>query len=146
VSPHQLTALQEWCLDPTRLVGFYPFHFDDHGGDEASVSGSGLQPASRGGPYSMLSDRAVFVHSLILRSIPKIPQECQHLGLSIIVSSMTSKPPVAVLSKPQSFHLKKSTRPVQKPTSLACLQWIESIGATNLPDQISTIVGQEKHL
>lgn len=135
-------AFQEWRLDPSRLVGFYPFHH--HSTLDSSTSEFQLRPVSRGGTYSMVSDRAVFVHNLILRSIPTPPKECQHLGMSIIVSSITSKPPVAVLSHPKTFQ--QSKRRDKEISSQSCQQWVDSLGTAQLPDQIATIVGSQKQL
>jgi hypothetical protein len=93
----------------------------------------------------MVSDGAVFVHSLILRSIPTPPQVCQHLGMSIVVSSITSKPPVAVLSNPQTFQQsKRKYQQISHQESLACQQWMQSVGEAHLPDQIATIVGNQQ--
>lgn len=129
-------AFQQWRLDPARMVGFYPFHHHT----ESKASEFHMRPVSRGASYSMVSDRAVFIHNHILRSIPKAPQECQHLGMSIIVSAMTSKPPVVVLAKPQTFQTNRK-RKISKHVNQACEQWIESIGAADLPNEIATIVG-----
>lgn len=139
-------AFREWRVDPTRLVGFYPFHHTaDVDANEASSPEFQLRPVSRGGTYSMVSDRAVFVHNLILRSIPSSPRECEHLGMSIIASAITSKPPVAVLSNPQTFQQsKRKAKQMPYHESQACRQWIESLGMVHLPDQIATIVGNQK--
>ena len=95
----------------------------------------------------MVSDRAVFVHNGILRSLPRLKQECQRLEMSIVVSSITAKPPVAVVSNPQAFqhHKGKDGQPkIRNQDRVACQRWIESLGSTQLPNQIASIVGSSQ--
>ena len=141
-------AFHEWRLDPSRLVGFFPFHHSnllENSQALRSNHGFQLKRITPGrGDYSMLSDQAVFVHNLYLRSLPSVPAQCQPLGLSIIVSYITSKPPVAVMSKPQAIRLPKLGKIVSPESSRGCQQWIRSIGVKQLPDQVATIVGQQR--
>jgi len=141
------TAFREWRKDPSRLVGFYPYHHLDAKQQQESSSLRSkpdyrFRPVSRGeGAYSILADRAVFVHNLYLRSLPSDPHNCQQLGLSIVVSSITSKPPIAVMSNPQTIQQAKKRIKMSEDDSRKCQQWIQSTRAIQLLDQTATIVG-----
>ena len=92
----------------------------------------------------MLSDRAVFVHNSYLRNFPQISDKCQSLGLSIAVSSVTSKPPIAVMSNPQTTRQPdQKTVKISKTESEQCQAWMETIGYPKLKDQVATIVGNQ---
>lgn len=147
-------AFHEWQIDPTRLVGFYPFH---HGWQQSnsnllrSSSSSSRsfrfkKVTTRGGKYSMVSDRAVFVHKHYLQYIPPTPpDQCQHLALSIVVSAMTSQSPVAVFSKPHTVRSSPKTFESLDDTDdleSSCQKWVETLGVEELPDQTATFVGQ----
>ena len=90
----------------------------------------------------MMSDKALFVHNHYLRGLPVIPsQRCQHLALSILVSTMTSKPPTAVMSNP---HLVKHQYGLgySKEQTEDCQYWMDHvIGGAILPDTTATVVG-----
>jgi hypothetical protein len=78
-------AYHEWMLDPVLLVGFLPLWDKDEGS------------------YALLSDHALFTHTLYLDSIDKTASlqsesHCQHLAFSAYVTALSSKKPVAVLS------------------------------------------------
>ncbi|CAB9505595.1 64 protein [Seminavis robusta] len=142
-------AFSEWREDPSRLVGFYPFQHTSEADDGASLLSPypdfGLRSVSRAtGPYSLVSDRAVFVHNSILRSLPSLPTACQDLSLSIIASSMTKKPPVAVLSNPHAIRHSKRSPVISNDQSRRCHEWLSSIGGLTLPSQKATIIGHEK--
>lgn len=142
-------AFQEWRLDPTRLVGFYPYH---HQASAAAVSGTDREEPFQArqvslgqGAYSMMSDQAVFVHHIYLRNFPEIPDDkCQRLGLSIAVSSITFKPPVAVMSNPLTT-LQRSKRETATLPNVQCQKWMETIGDPKLKAQVATIVGHERN-
>lgn len=76
-------GFSEWRVDPVRIVGLLP-------------------------PLSQIcepfvSDSAAFVHRLLLDSRPKLSpssNQCQHLALSAHISTLSSKKPVTVLTKP----------------------------------------------
>ena len=91
----------------------------------------------------MLSDRAVFVHNLYLRNLPSIPEDkCQRLGLSIAISKITEKPPVAVLSKPQTTRQQTVSANASRLVNDECQEWIKTVGSPELEDQVATIVGK----
>jgi len=144
---HCHAAFQQWRQDPAQLVGFYPFH---HQAKVSSTSSSRqkkqleLRPVTLGqGAYSMLSDRAVFVHNLYLRNLPSIPEDkCQRLGLSIAISKITEKPPVAVLSKPQTTRQQTVSANASRLVNDECQEWIKTVGSPELEDQVATIVGK----
>ena len=139
------TAFQEWRLDPSRLVGFYPFHHQATAGPESDETFRLRQVSLGQGAYSMLSDRAVFVHNSYLRNFPAIPDKCQRLGLSIAVSSVTSKPPVAVMSNPQTTRQPdRQSAMLSRAASEQCQEWMETIGKPKLTDQVATIIGHQR--
>lgn len=128
-------------------MGFYPFHHKAAKAAKENDKKVQLRQVSLGkGVYSMLSDRAVFVHNSYLRNFPEFSDKCQRLGLSIAVSSMTSKPPVAVMSNPQTTQQPDNkTIKISKAASENCQDWMETIGNPKLKDQVATIVGHQGH-
>lgn len=91
----------------------------------------------------MVSNRALFVHKHYLQYIPPIPpNQCQHLALSIIVSTMTNKAPVAVMSNPHTVRYTSQQAKLQAKENLSCEEWVQIIGAKDLPSQTAAFVGQ----
>jgi hypothetical protein len=141
-------AFSSWREDPTRLVGFLPFQHSGDGEENIKSLPAGspefhLRSVSSGkGSYSMVSDKAVFIHNAILRSLPSLPTGCDHLSVSAIVSFMTSKPPVAVVSKP--LAIRYSTLIPSASEDRQCWQWVDSLGGIKLPRQQASIVGHQK--
>jgi hypothetical protein len=72
----------EWRRDPTRAVGFFPLVLPD-------------------GDYSLLSDRAVFVHRAFWKELSH-SYSCQEWALSARVSALSRKHPIGLVSKPSS--------------------------------------------
>jgi hypothetical protein len=101
------TAFQTWRTDPSRLVGF--FGFRQIGSEKSSRSAAntklGLEPVPTGsGPYSLVSDRAVFVHRLYLDSLPSREDfSCCQVLLSLQVSAASTKSPLVMRANPREL-------------------------------------------
>jgi hypothetical protein len=141
-------AFRTWQEDPSRLVGFFPFR--QTASDSGGNNDSGIERVSeRGGPYSLLSDTAVFVHRLYVQSLPYIrqPTPCKTFLLSLQVSVVTAQPPVAVAAHPQELlggeepftHLRGGGR--DEKTSQCILDWMLASGVTSLPNDAVRYIG-----
>ena len=142
-------AFYAWREDPTRLVGFFPYQHSREGEDNGTLlSGSSefqLHSVSSGkGSYSLVSDKAVFIHNAFLRSLPSLPTGCQHLSMSAIVSFMTSKPPVALVSNART--IRQLNRIPSASENRRCQQWVKSLGVYKLSREQASIVGHQKRL
>ena len=115
-----------WTENPDRAVGFFPYRhysypirerqdFDNSSSTVSATSNERIWALesikSVGYPYSLMSDRAVFVHRRFLHSkFYSIAQEvgeghsCDHFLLSMAVSSESRKPPVGVVSHPSNMR------------------------------------------
>jgi hypothetical protein len=120
-------AYNEWVLDPVLLVGFLPLRDRDEGS------------------YALLSDHAVFTHTLYLDSIDKTSSlqtksHCQHLAFSAYVTALTSKSPVAIRSNPgRAAPTKHESGSREK----ECVkQLTEATGLHSLPEEGMTYVGR----
>ena len=108
-----LTAFEAWRKDPIRLVGFYGFRRKDLDGSNTNASGSfDLEPVHSGtGPFSMVSDRAVFVHKRYLSALSSFPNphrrqqnsKCCPVLLSLQTSAISSKSPLVVKAHPRDM-------------------------------------------
>ena len=113
-------AFHQWRADPARLVGFFPLRERES--------------------YSLVSDRAVFVHRLYLdqTTTKGSSSKCQHLVLSARVSTMSTKHPVAVAAKP---HLIAQPKDVG---GLECVPLLTKvIGMQSLPKAKTAYVGRQ---
>lgn len=72
-------ALQQWKLDPSRIVGFLP--------DNDRL-------------FSQLSDQAAIVHRYYLFNRPRrdVDDPCQHFSLSVFITAVSEKGPVVITS------------------------------------------------
>jgi hypothetical protein len=144
-------AFRTWQEDPSRLVGFFPFRQTASHSGRGNDSGIEKVPAS-GGSYSLLSDTAVFVHRLYIQSLPYIrqPTPCKTFLLSLQVSVVTAKPPVAVavaahtprelLGSEKSFtHLRGGGH--DEKTTQCILDWMLASGVTSLPNEAARYIG-----
>jgi hypothetical protein len=99
-----IAGFVEWKRDPRRIVGFFGYRFtvsDDM--PESPTRGlQAEQVPSGSGPYSLLSDRAMFIHSRYIDALPKSKGTpfC-HLLLSMQVTAMSSQAPVVMRSRPR---------------------------------------------
>jgi hypothetical protein len=99
-------AFRIWRSDPSRLVGFFPFLHSSAGKEDGYKNGPvRLEKVQLGtGSYSLVSNRAAFVHRLYLNALSSFDQEsCQHVLLSLQVAAISAKPPVAVTAHPREL-------------------------------------------
>lgn len=91
-------AFKTWRRDPRRLVGFFGFT----GYQSNGKTTTSLKPVPFGsGPYSFVSDRAMFVHREYIDSIPDIQQNtCCDVSLSLHVSVAFGKSAVMMKAEP----------------------------------------------
>jgi hypothetical protein len=109
-------GFQEWRRDPTRAVGFFPLVLPD-------------------GDYSLLSDRAVFVHRALVTELSH-SHPCQEWALSARVSALSRKHPIGLASKPSSSVVGTH------PSSVQCHHSItRAVGEKRLPRADSFYVG-----
>lgn len=102
-------AFKAWKKDPTRLVGF--FGYQQTNDNPASFRGSSLsssdfQPVTSGlSPYSLVSDRAVFVHTQYISSLPLYNDRssCCQLLLSLQISAVSGKAPALIKANPREL-------------------------------------------
>jgi hypothetical protein len=142
------TAFRTWQEDSSRLVGFFPFRLTASNSRRGNDSGIENVPES-GGSYSLLSDTAVFVHRLYIQSLPYIrqPTPCKTFLLSLQVSVVTAKPPIAIAACPwkmlggdESFaHLRGGGR--DEKTTQCILDWMLASGVTSLPNGAARYIG-----
>ena len=141
------------------MVGFYTYDFVPNG----SSASFGLGEISRGkGRYSVVSDRAAFVHRSYLTSISakaatdaasewstkranESVARCDSYSLSLAVSSVSSKAPSAVAAEPLELRsaspLSSNDSPVSS-SSAECLLGISSaLGMHVLPSEERVYVG-----
>ena len=111
-----ILAFESWRSDPIRLVGFFGFH-QTNTNEGYSTDGNqfGIEFVHFGsGPFSMVSDRAVFVHQQYLSALASLKQDsCCQVSLSLQVSIMSSKSPVLVQAHPREMldtHASRSSR------------------------------------
>ena len=110
----------EWRKDPSRPVGFFPL----------------LQYNSK---YSLLSDRALFVHKIYLTSAKAsfLHHVCQEWVLSARISAMSEKHPIAMAWK-SSKAMSYSSDPTCQ------LQVSGALNVPNLPSTDIIFVGASK--
>ena len=101
----------------------------------------------------MVSDRAVFVHKLYLNSFQSTTavDDCQSVSLSIHVTAISGKAPIAIASKPQEMRHAASFGPYSslykygqgsKGATDKCLErWIEGHNLQDLPNEEWTFIG-----
>lgn len=103
-------AFRTWKKDPRRIVGFFGF--------PSGNTSSNVESWNHGtmvGPYSIVSDRAAFIHSHYLDALAPFSDEpcCENL-LSVQVSLASRMPPLLMKTNPrqivdttqtQSMHL-----------------------------------------
>jgi hypothetical protein len=146
------TAFQTWRTDPSRLVGF--FGFRPTGSEKSSRSAAnpeiGLEPVPIGsGPYSLVSDRAVFVHRLYLDSIPSRKDlSCCQVLLSLQVSAASAKSPVVMRANPRELldsnsmsSLLRGGHDISDCSSSCITEWSRSSGMDGLRDESANILG-----
>eukprot|EP00550_Attheya_septentrionalis_P004348 CAMPEP_0198281340 /NCGR_PEP_ID=MMETSP1449-20131203/1310_1 /TAXON_ID=420275 /ORGANISM="Attheya septentrionalis, Strain CCMP2084" /LENGTH=435 /DNA_ID=CAMNT_0043977089 /DNA_START=423 /DNA_END=1727 /DNA_ORIENTATION=+ len=113
-------AFKVWKQSPDRLVGFFPFSHERESRSWTSIGHFGLEEVKAGeGDYTLVSDRAVFVHRLFLGSSNILPsfggaavhQPCDSVALSVRVTAISSKPPIAISASPMDLN---SSNIVQK--------------------------------
>ena len=129
-------------------MGFFPFRQIASDSERGNASGIERVPES-GGSYSLLSDTAVFVHRLYIQSLPYIrqPTPCKTFLLSLQVSVVTAKPPVAVAAHPRELlggeepftHLRRGGR--EEKTTQCILDWMLASGVTSLPNEAVRYIG-----
>ena len=150
-------AFRTWQTDTSRAVGFFPFHDDrlGHPSNEKALVGAKHDEKSLM-IYSLLSEKAMFVHKLYLNSLPMHqPLSCQEVLLSLQVAAISHKPPVAVVSHPRvllddasaEMHQSKSSlrrgkQDSERKREKQCVQeWIQASGMKNLPTEMSKYIG-----
>ena len=140
------------------MVGFYTYDLVPHG----SSASFGLGEISRGkGRYSVVSDRAAFVHRSYLTSISAKAAtdaasewstkradsvaRCDAYSMSLAVSSVSSKAPISVAVEPLELRLaspSSSNDNSVSSSSAECLLGISSaLGMHVLPSEERVYVG-----
>jgi len=99
-------AFIEWKRDPRRMVGFFGYRaFDNTGRPNKSYGALGTELVPPGsGSYSLLSDRAMFIHPRYFEAVPIVAEAaCCHLLLSMQVSAVSSQTPLVMRSTPREL-------------------------------------------
>ena len=108
----------EWKRDPRRLVGFFGYRRLDSM-DIPTVSSASLETervASGSGPFSLLSDRAMFIHQKYLDATQFSREtSCCHLLLSMQIAAGSPRAPIVMKSRPRELL---DTNPIPDATSL----------------------------
>jgi len=107
------TAFEIWKQNPDRMVGFFPYHYNQSPQNLSNLFTHPykLTPTQRN--YSILSDRASFLHRLYLRTMePWMTSEtpCKSIALSLKIASISNKSPMVVASKPLQIQSSASMR------------------------------------
>jgi hypothetical protein len=151
-------AFKVWKQSPDRLVGFFPFSHERESRSWTSIGHFGLEKVKAGeGDYTLVSDRAVFVHRLFLGSANILPshggaavhQPCDSVALSLRVTAISSKPPIAISASPIDLNssniiqkLRKNDEQRRNDKSAMCLaSWVAGLD-TILPTESVTFVGR----
>ena len=121
-------AFKTWKKDPRRVVGFVGHQSDK----ESASSLHGSQPRT----YSVLSDRATFVHSLYLDALsPFGSGTCCDIQLSIQVSLLSKVAPLLMKASPRYIVESMEHDGDQKCHSKACNGLLSRLGRKpSLPD------------
>ena len=141
------------------MVGFYTYDLVPTETNSASFE---LGEVSRGkGSYSVISDRAAFVHRSYLTSISAkaamdaasewsakrtkdLSAECDSYALSLAVSAVSSKAPISVAAEPLELRSASSSTKQNSVSSSSaeCLLGITSaLGMQTLPSEERVYVG-----
>jgi len=161
-------AFQMWRVHSDRLVGFFPAL---HGHETYSQKRGerkveyNFVSGNVDGNYSLVSSRAAFVHSLYVKTFEESnklevgdsgstaleEEACSPFGLSILVTAISSLPPIAVVADPIELRrtcsllrrLKGSSLSLERPNEVsACLhQWVEGHGMHDLPLEYTMYLG-----
>mmetsp|Transcript_15610 Transcript_15610/g.23111 ORF Transcript_15610/g.23111 Transcript_15610/m.23111 type:complete len:544 (-) Transcript_15610:259-1890(-) len=148
-------AFKVWTHNPDRMVGFFPYqHKEAETMSFASMGSSNdnwvLEEVQRGrGEYTILSDRAAFVHKDYITSHLSAVRTgfgpCDTFGLSLGITSTSFKPPIAVLADPLELRSSNYSREGRKRKiegSEECLPGLmESLDLPDLPLQHITYIG-----
>lgn len=126
----------EWKVDPVRVVGF----FSDHENNLSST-------------YSLVSDRAIFVHRIYLSTRPALTlknpvalKECQHLALSAYIATVSSHSPLllspsASIQQTSNMQWQPYGRSTESTTDcVAVLQ--QAAGFQSIPTVPTRFIGQ----
>eukprot|EP00978_Attheya_sp_CCMP212_P032295 scaffold125465_cov49-Attheya_sp.AAC.2 len=152
-------AFKVWKQSPDRLVGFFPFSHERETRSWTSIGHFGLEEVKAGeGDYTLVSDRAVFVHRLFLGSSNILPsfggaavhQPCDSVALSLRVTAISSKPPIAISASPMDLNssniiqkLRKNDDQRRNDKSAMCLaSWMAGLDTMDLPTESVTFVGR----
>ncbi len=91
-------AFNTWKKDPRRFVGFFGFQPGNRSFVEQTVLGR------TDGPYSILSDRAAFIHNSYLDALsPFSGEACCESLLSVQVSLASKMPPLRMKATPRQI-------------------------------------------
>jgi hypothetical protein len=129
-------------------VGF--FGFGEMGSDSFSSSSDDAILESFGGPYSIVSDRAVFVHHFYIDSLPSYSTDscCQTL-LSMQLSVASEKSPVVMKANPRELlQIKDSTTSLRRSSDTqasSCISkcitdWMQRHGVESLPHADASVL------
>jgi hypothetical protein len=128
-------GFSEWKIDPVRVVGFFS-------------DGESNSPSQ----YSLLSDRAMFVHRLYLSTPPVlsfqspiIQEECQHLALSAYLAALSSHSPllISTTSVNKSNMLKREE--IRPASSMECVPiLLRATGIEAIPTVPTSFIGQSQ--
>jgi hypothetical protein len=97
-------AFVEWKRDPRRVVGFFGYRTiesTDYPNESSGALETELVP-SGSGSYSLLSDRAMFIHPRYFDALP-MATSCCHLLLSMQVTAASSQAPIVIRSLPREL-------------------------------------------
>lgn len=109
------TAFEIWKQNPDRMVGFFPYHYKHniHQNYVSNIFTSPYTLTNKQNNYSILSDRASFLHRLYLRTTLEpwtSNTPCKSIALSLKITSISNKPPMVVASKPLQIQSSASKR------------------------------------
>ena len=155
------TAFAEWKRDRRRVVGFFGYRsIDSSSGSKKRSKYDTTMVPSGSGPYSMVSDRAMFIHRRYLEVLPTKPESssssCCHLLLSMQVVAASSRAPLVVRSKPRELldgrtytsnpavsthRLGQSVPNTDNECSNACVpKWLRPSDSTQLREEGNSIL------
>ncbi|KAL3804040.1 hypothetical protein HJC23_006431 [Cyclotella cryptica] len=128
-----------WISVPDQVVGFFPHMY--------TKQLSMIKDSS----YSLLSDRAMFVHRRYLHSgFLKIAQKigggspCQDFMLSLVATITSFKPPLGILGHPFDMRVHRNDNVQYAENNKCLLSIMEELGMIDLPVQTNIFLGKTK--
>jgi len=137
-----------WKQHATQMVGFFPYHYQT----KPKLFGKSFEILDTNetlNQYSILSDRASFVHRMYLGIFQNPPSPCNQIAVSIQITSVSSRPPILMAGKPLELQTSRTFRKIKLARHTKWLQstnkcfssMMENLGMKELPNETGTFIG-----